>query len=152
MHSAPNLTAFFAFAHCPITAPNMPPKDSKDNKKQKTLMGFFSKAAAPGGNKSQSSTQSTLKSSASPSSHTSVDADAPREPVPKYAESSSPGSKSTSSGNLSEPIEVDMASGDESDGVVTKKRVRLRTRRHHCATPQMADLPLETTEAKGHHR
>ncbi|KAG8906239.1 hypothetical protein FRC01_008080, partial [Tulasnella sp. 417] len=79
----------------------MPPKDSKDGKKQVTLMGFFNKAA-PSNGATPAKAQSTLKSSAS-SASTAAASVAPtpeskrvREPS-KAVPSSSPDAKSSSS-------------------------------------------------------
>ncbi|KIO19597.1 hypothetical protein M407DRAFT_30749 [Tulasnella calospora MUT 4182] len=110
----------------------MPPKESKDGKKQVTLLGFFNKpsngatpAKAPPG-------QSALKSSASSASTAASDvAPTPskrvREPSKAIA-SSSPVAKSSSStaGDNTDPIDVDVQSGDESEPVAAKKKRPLK--------------------------
>ncbi|KAG9048858.1 DNA mismatch repair protein msh6 [Tulasnella sp. UAMH 9824] len=113
----------------------MPPKDNKDGKKQVTLLGFFNKPAGSNGATpaKAASGQSALKSSASSASSAASDvAPTPeskrvREPS-KAVPSSSPGAKSSSStaGDNTDPIDVDVQSGDESEPVAAKKRKPLK--------------------------
>lgn len=117
----------------------MPPKESKDGKKQVTLLGFFNKPAASNSATPAKATasQSALKSSASSASTVASDvAPTPeskrvREPSKAITSSSPPPAKSSSSttGENTDPIDVDVPSGDESEPVTARKKVRRRLER-----------------------
>ncbi|KAG8973234.1 DNA mismatch repair protein msh6 [Tulasnella sp. 425] len=110
----------------------MPPKENKDGKKQVTLLGFFNKSAASNSATpaKAAASQSALKSSASSASTVAPTPESKRvrEPSKAITSSSPPPAKSSSStaGENTDPIDVDVPSGDESEPVTAKKKKPLK--------------------------